>query len=273
MTDWILPHKYSFEGQQISYDIQGHVSPLVLVHGTPWSSFNWRHIIPRLTETYTVYFYDLLGYGQSTKKDGQNVSLGIQNRVLASLLDHWQLNSPIIIGHDFGGTTVLRTHLIEKRDFAKIIVVDPVALSPWGSSFFIHVREHEAAFRGMPDYIHEAIVTAYVKGAVHHPMPEETLKGILKPWLGEVGKAAFYRQIAQANSRFTDEIEPKYQDLKCSVLIIWGEGDRWIPIETGERLHQAISGSKFKSISNAGHLVQEDNPANLLEAIIEFLSS
>jgi hypothetical protein len=35
-----------------------------------------------------VYFYDLLGYGQSEMKEGQDVSLGIQNRALAGLLDH-----------------------------------------------------------------------------------------------------------------------------------------------------------------------------------------
>lgn len=271
MTNWKLSYKYDFEGQQIAYDIQGHGSPLVLVHGTPWSSFNWRHIIPQLTETYTVYFYDLLGYGQSTKKDEQNVSLGLQNVVLAGLLDHWQLNSPIIIGHDFGGTTVLRTHLIEKRNFAKMIVIDPVALSPWGSPFFEHVRKHEVAFQEIPDYIHQAIVKAYVKGAMYHSMPEETLEGILKPWLGDEGKAAFYRQIAQANRQFTDEIEPKYQNIECPVLVVWGENDEWIPIERGKKLHQAIPTSKFKSISEAGHLVQEDNPFDLLKTITEFL--
>ncbi|MFQ5936835.1 MAG: alpha/beta fold hydrolase, partial [Acidiferrobacterales bacterium] len=162
----------------------------VLVHGTPWSSFNWRHVIARLAEKRTVYYYDLLGYGQSEKRDDQNVSLEVQNRVLTSLLDHWQLESPWIIGHDFGGTTVLRTHLIEGRDFKKIVLVDPVALSPWGSPFFAHVNKHEAAFQGVPHYIHEAIVTAYVRGATFNPMSEDTLAGILRPWLGEVIESA-----------------------------------------------------------------------------------
>lgn len=134
------------------------------MHGTPWSAFNLRHLIKALSKDFTVYYFDLMGYGQSDKALG-DVSLGIQNQVLACLLDHWQLESPSILGHDFGGATLLRTHLLNQRDFDKIVLIDPVALSPWDSSFFQHVREHEAAFAGVPDYIHDAIVRAYVKTA------------------------------------------------------------------------------------------------------------
>jgi pimeloyl-ACP methyl ester carboxylesterase len=123
MTQWKLSHSYEFQGQTVRYDFHGDGPPLVLVHGTPWSSFNWRHLIPRLAEKWTVYFYDLLGYGQSEMRDDQAVSLGVQNRVLADLLDHWQLDMPTIMGHDFGGTTVLRTHIVEKRDFERIVLV------------------------------------------------------------------------------------------------------------------------------------------------------
>ncbi len=272
MTQWKLSRSCEFQGQTVRYDIHGDGPPLVLVHGTPWSSFNWRHLIPRLAEKWAVYFYDLLGYGQSEMRDDQAVSLGVQNRVLADLLDHWQLDTPRIMGHDFGGTTVLRTHIVEKRDFERIVLVDPVALSPWGSPFFAHVHKYEAAFQGIPDYIHEAIVTAYVKGAMHHPMPEETLQGTLRPWLGELGRRAFYRQIAQADQRFTDEIEPKYGTITRPVLIAWGEEDAWIPIETGKRLHKAIPGSQFVPIPGAGHLVQEDEPESLFNAVQQFLS-
>ncbi|MEJ2654936.1 MAG: glutathione S-transferase N-terminal domain-containing protein, partial [Acidihalobacter sp.] len=52
--------------------------PLVAVHGTPWSSFNLRHLIESLSKAFTVHYYDLLGYGQSEKAPG-DVSLGIQN--------------------------------------------------------------------------------------------------------------------------------------------------------------------------------------------------
>jgi len=271
ITDWQLPHRFTFEGQPIAYGIEGQGPPLVLVHGTPWSSFNWRHLIPALAQHWTVYFYDLLGYGHSEQREGQDVSLQVQNRVLAGLLDHWQLETPPIIGHDFGGTTVLRTHLLEQRDFQHIVLVDPVAVAPWGSSFFAHVRMHQSAFQGIPDYIHEAMVTAYVRGAMHKPMPAETLQGILRPWQGDMGQPAFYRQIAQADQRFTDEIEPLYAKITRPVLLVWGEEDTWIPSDRGRQLQQQIPQAQWVSIPNAGHLVQEDAPAALLTAIQSFL--
>jgi len=267
-----LSRSYIFEGRIVKYEMLGDGPPVILVHGTPWSSFNLRHLIRALSRDFTVYYYDLMGYGQSDKSPG-DVSLGIQNQILDQLIDHWGLENPCIIGHDFGGTTVLRTHLINGRDFKKIVLIDPVAVSPWGSPFFQHVNAHEAAFAGVPDYIHEAIVRAYVKTAAFKPIDEATLDRIVLPWIGPGGKAAFYRQIAQANSSFTDEIQPLYRKISRPVLIIWGREDAWIPLEKGEALHGMIPGSIFHAIFDAGHLVIEEQPDRLNEKILPFLQN
>ncbi|MBD3257301.1 alpha/beta fold hydrolase [candidate division GN15 bacterium] len=271
MIDWKLTQEYNYKQGTVRYDIQGDGPPVVLVHGTPWSSFNWRHVVAALASSFSVYYYDLIGYGQSEKRDGQDVSLAVQNQVLAELLDHWGLDEPMIVGHDFGGTTVLRTHLIGKRSFERMVLVDPVAVAPWGSDFFRHVNQHEAVFQDLPPYIHEAVVTAYVRGAMHQPMPPDTLAGIVAPWLGPEGQRGFYRQIAQADQRFTDEVEPKYGSIDCPVLIVWGEEDQWIPIDRGRKLHAAMAESRFVSIPDAGHLVQEDAPAELVSQLLGIL--
>lgn len=75
MNDWELSHSYDYHGRQVRYGRLGEGPPMVLVHGTPWSSFNLRHLIRKLFESYTVYFFDLLGYGQSCTTEG-DVSLG-----------------------------------------------------------------------------------------------------------------------------------------------------------------------------------------------------
>jgi pimeloyl-ACP methyl ester carboxylesterase len=250
--------------------VSGDGPPVVVVHGTPWSSFNLRHLVEALAQDYSVYYYDLIGYGLSDKASG-DVSLGIQNQVLDQLLDHWQLENPAIIGHDFGGTTVLRTHIINERNFDKIVLIDPVAISPWGSPFFKHVNAHEAAFAGVPDYIHEAIVRAYVKTAAFKPIDDATLNMIVLPWTETDGKAAFYRQIAQANSVFTDEVQPLYSRIANPVLILWGREDTWIPLEQGEVLHDMIPGSLLHVIPDAGHLVIEEQPDQLIQKIRPFL--
>jgi pimeloyl-ACP methyl ester carboxylesterase len=267
-----LPHTFEFEGRQVKYGIKGEGEPVILVHGTPWSSFNLRHLIRDLSCHYKVYYFDLLGYGESDKSKA-DVSLGIQNKLLDALVDYWGLERPYIVGHDFGGTTVLRNHLLDKREYRKIVVIDPVALSPWGSPFFKHIEKNEDAFASVPDYIHCAIVEAYIKTAAHQNLDKDTINGILAPWVGEQGQQAFYRQIAQADSKFTDEFQEKFDEVNAPVLILWGEEDQWIPCEQAYLLQRKIKGAKLVTVSDSGHLVIEEDPATLVAEIRMFFDN
>lgn len=270
MIDWNVPETYVFEGRSVRYGVIGDGPPLVIVHGTPWSSFNMRHLVESFSKDFKVHYHDLIGYGQSDMSPG-DVSLGIQNQILDTLINHWGLENPPIIGHDFGGATVLRTHLLNARAFEKIVLIDPVSLSPWGSPFFQHVKEHEEAFAGVPDYIHEAIVRAYINTAAFKPIDKEIMHMTVLPWMGSDGKSAFYRQIAQADSVFTDEVQSLYSQVSQPVLILWGKEDTWIPLDRGKLLHEMIPGSMFHVIPDAGHLVIEEQPELLVEKIQQFL--
>jgi pimeloyl-ACP methyl ester carboxylesterase len=55
---------FSFEGQAIAWGVIGEGSPAVVVHGSPFSSREWRRIAPWLALHRRVFYYDLLGYGQ-----------------------------------------------------------------------------------------------------------------------------------------------------------------------------------------------------------------
>jgi pimeloyl-ACP methyl ester carboxylesterase len=46
MTQWTLPETYLFEGRRVCYGVRGEGPSVVIVHGTPWSSFNLRGMIP-----------------------------------------------------------------------------------------------------------------------------------------------------------------------------------------------------------------------------------
>lgn len=270
-NDLLADQTFDYHGQQIRYGVIGEGPPLVLVHGTPFSSVVWRKIIPYFANHRRVYFYDLLGYGQSEMREGQDVSLGVQDKVFEALLDHWGLASPDVVGHDFGGATVLRAHLLGKRDYRSLMLIDPVAVAPWGTPLIRHARQHEAVFAGLPAYVHQAIVPAYIAGSAHQVLPAETMALYAKPWFGAQGQSAFYRQIAQMDERFTDEVEPSYADIRCPVMILWGEEDKWISVAHGRKLADKIPGSILKIIPNAGHIVQEDAPEAIVAALFEFL--
>ena len=272
-ASWSLPETFLFEGQAVRFGSLGESDrpPLVFLHGTPFSSIVWRRIARHLTEHRQVFYYDLLGYGRSEMRASQDVSLAVQGRLFAALLRHWGLAKPDVVAHDFGGCTALRAHLLHGCEYHSLTLIDPVALAPWGSPFVRHVRDHEAAFAGLPSYIHAAILPAYIGGATFRPLAASVLKLYVDPWLSTSGQAAFYRQIAQMDQHYTDEIESRYGEMRCPVRIIWGEQDSWIPIERGRELAKRMAGSSFRIVPDAGHLVQEDAPEALVAALFSDL--
>jgi pimeloyl-ACP methyl ester carboxylesterase len=125
--------------------------------------------------------------------------------------------------------------------------------------------------RDLPAYIHAAILPAYISGAAHRPLSDEALRLYAEPWSSAAGQAAFYRQIAQMDQRYTDEIEARYGEVDCPTMILWGEQDGWIPIERGRALASRMGNAVFRSIPEAGHLVQEDAPEAIVAALLDFL--
>ena len=273
MNGWALSMEYGSTYGRVRWDFFGGGPPLVLVHGTPFSSYVWRKVVPALAEANTVYAFDLPGYGSSEMRVGQDVSLAAQGKVLSELLDHWGFDKPAVVGHDFGGAITLRAHLLEGRDFRAIALIDAVALSPWGSPFYRLVQDHVGVFRQMPAYMHEAMVAAYVRDATYVPMDDGTLGPYIKPWLSPEGQEAFYRQIFQNDPRYTDEVQPLYARIERPVMIVWGEEDRWIPLDKGQQLHEAIPGSKLRRIPRCAHLAQEDAPDTVAELLTGFFAS
>ncbi|MDC9821821.1 alpha/beta hydrolase [Pectobacterium polonicum] len=141
-----LKDNFIFEDQPVAWGCMGQGPALVLIHGTPFSSQVWRRIAPLLSLHWTVYYYDMVGYGQSHKSAGQQVSLGVQDRLLAALLKEWELTRPDILCHDFGGATALHGYFLQGLRYASLTRFDAVAISPWGSPFIAHVRKHQDAF-------------------------------------------------------------------------------------------------------------------------------
>jgi pimeloyl-ACP methyl ester carboxylesterase len=263
-----LPNRFKFEGQSIAWGSIGKGDPLVLIHGTPFSSQVWRKIAPLLARRWKVYYFDLLGYGLSEKKESQDVSLGVQNKMFASLLDEWELNKPEVLCHDFGGATALRAYYLNEVRYSKLTVIDPVALAPWGSPFVTHVREYEKAFSGLPDYAHDALLRVYLQSSANSTLSEEAMQIYMKPWQGKDGQAAFYRQIAQMDQKYTDQVEARYAPMDNPVHILWGEKDEWIPMTQGEKLAHLLTNGKLTAVADSGHLMQEDAPQAIIAAML-----
>lgn len=270
---WNVDQITTTQAGEVAWGRVGNGPSLVLAHGWPWSSFSWHRVIPELQKHYRVHWFDMPGYGQSEKSQTQSTALDVQGLVFAEMLDFWKLERPFVIGHDFGGAVTLRAHLLHGADYSGLVLMNVVALSPWGSDFFDHVGRHVDAFTGLPPHIHEAVAGAYIRGALVNALAGGDFEQLREPWLSPEGRASFYRQFAQADERYTLEIENELGDIRCPVSVLWGEDDPWIPIARGRMLHDKIPGSIFKPLHGLGHLPQLEAPGKVAAALISALQT
>jgi len=269
---WELDETVETSAGRVAAGRCGEGPALVLAHGWPWSSFSWHRIIPALAARFAVYWYDMPGYGQSDKQAEQRTSLDVQGEVFAEMLSHWRLERPMVVAHDMGGATTLRAHLLHGCGYARYVLMNVVAMRPWGSAFFDHVGRHVEAFAGLPPHIHRAVAEAYIRGALVNALADDDFEKLVAPWLSEAGRGSFYRQFAQADERYTAEVEPFFGEIRCPVKIVWGEDDPWIPLERGRALHALIPQAGFETLSGVGHLPQLEAPGIVLRQVTGFLS-
>jgi pimeloyl-ACP methyl ester carboxylesterase len=262
----VMPTFGSKQGD-VHWERAGSGPPVVLCHGTPWSSRVWDATVAALEAEWTVYRWDLVGFGRSEMRAGQCVSLAVQGEVFADLLASWELDRPAVVAHDVGGAVALRAHLVHGVAFGSLTLIDAVAVAPWGSPFFRLVRDHADVFAALPGRLHRALVEEYIRGACYRRLREDQLELLVTPWLGRDGQAAFYRQIAQADQRDTDEIEPRYPTLRLPTAVIWGGEDPWVPLASGRQLAASIPGATLSVVEGAGHLLQFEAEAELIRAI------
>jgi pimeloyl-ACP methyl ester carboxylesterase len=271
---WRLGERQGTSVGEVAYEVFGEGPPVILVHGTPTRSYLWRNIVPALAEHGSVHVYDLLGYGESEKGEGQDVSIAAQARLLKELVEAWGLEEPAIAGHDIGGGIVLRAQLLEGVRFSRVAILDAVVLGPRLSaprSSTWHVREHAEAYETMPNHLFRAFFSAYL-GETNSNFGGDAFEAYLAPWWGEEGRRAFVRQALQVEEWHTGEIEPRLGSVEVPVLVVWGEKDGWLDPSLAPRLRKEIPGSELKLIQEGGHFVQEDAPEEIAKALAGFFS-
>ena len=265
--------RFEWQGRHIAWSACGAGAPVVFCHGTPWSSALWEPFADALATDFRVYSWDMPGYGRSSKHSDHAVDLGVQGAAFTALLEHWRLDRPHVVAHDYGGAVALRARVLHDARMASLCLVDVVALRPWGSPFFTLVRDHAEVFAALPAAIHRGALDAYVRTASHRGLTDAQLDLLTAPWLGAEGQAAFYRQIAAADERFTEEVEHRLGDLDLPVHIVWGTADSWIPVDRAHRLQALIPGSTLRLVADAGHLIQFDAPVQLADDLRTWLTS
>lgn len=261
---WTLNREFETPNGAVRWDVFGTGEPIVLVHGTPYSSLLWRDIATALAQHRRVFVFDHLGFGQSDKHEHQDLSLPAHARRFRQLLDHWEVSAPSVVAHDIGGAVALRTLLLEGATYRDLTLVDAVSGGAWERGLFQLIVEHAPVLQQLPDYAHEALVASHMRHATHIGYRPGLLDAFLEPWRGTAGQAAFYRQYSQLRQAHTAEYEHLLGDISVPTRIIWGSDDRILPAPYGEWLVNQIPHAELHWIQGAGHVLQEDAPAQLL---------
>ena len=288
-----LSHTFGFPAQDPEYLIKWtqlgnpNATPVVFIHGTPWSSRLWAPFALALSSKYCVYLFDNPGYGRSElvtpsaqAEFENNGSLTKQAEITAGLFAHWGLQKslPHVIAHDNAGLVSLRMATQYKCIFRSLTLIDVVAVGPWGLPFFKLVADNEDVFTELPPGMFDGIARSYVRDAAYKRLSEEDEDMLAEPWItgdGRPGQQGLVRVFKQASSRKSDDIEGSYHhigDSSCPVKIIWGKEDKWVPCERAEKLKNLIGGdTKVVLVEEAGHLIQLDQPERLVAEILIFL--
>jgi pimeloyl-ACP methyl ester carboxylesterase len=269
---WHLPDRLTVDGATIAAGVFGDGPPVVLVHGTPSSSYLWRAVIPRLAEQNTVYVWDLPGYGDSPSVPGEPVAIRTHARVLARLVEHWGLDRPVLVGHDIGAATVLRAHLVEGVPVRRIALLDAAVLSPWVTPVAQHMQRHLDVYRTMPTHIFQRITEAHLDTATRRRLPASVAEAYLGPFAGASGQQRYLDQVQYFDERDTADVVEKLGTVKVPVQIVWGADDEWLDRSFADDLARRIPGARATLVPGAGHFLTEDEPALVAQALADFLA-
>ena len=271
LEPWSLARRERLGDDEVAWDVLGDGPPVVLVHGTPSWSYLWRKVAPALAETFTIYLLDLPGYGDSPPRRGGRVSIASHAETLAELLRRWDLDDPAVAGHDIGGGIALRAHLAHGARFRRIALVDAVVLAPWITPTTRHIQTHLDVYRTMPVHIFERVTAAHLATAVARGFDREAFEAYHAHWRGERGQAAYLAKVEQFDEEHTRELEPRLATIDVPVLVVWGAQDAWLDPAVARRLAERIPGAELTLIENAGHFSMEDAPAEVAQALADFL--
>lgn len=266
-------------GNRIAYGIFGDGDPIVLLHGTPFSSLVWHDIVPNLVKAgYKVHLFDLLGYGLSERPWDQSVDTSITGQVpiLEGLLSFWNLDKIQIVAHDFGGGIAQRFAIRSPERVKTLTLVDTVCFDSYPSP-----RTKQLMQDGLENMIntsdakHRAHFKEWILSGVYEK--EKFKNGGLDTFLeyisGPIGQGSYFQhQIRHYDPKHTMDIAEQLPTLgKLPVHLIWGANDAWQVVDWSHKLNKTIPGSKLDIVEGAGHFSQHDKPEEISRLIIDFL--
>ena len=275
-TAWPYPPRaVTIHGHRLHYVDEGTGPLMVLVHGTPTWSFEWRHAIAALRESCRIVAMDHLGFGLSDRPAGAGYRPEDHAARFRAFIDAVVPTGPVtLVVHDFGGPIALDWALDHPKRLAHLVVVNSwmwpfdddagmrrkarLASGPIGRWLY---RRWNASLRlVMPAaYAVRQRLTPAIHGHYLAVFPdtdgrERVLFALAQSLLGS---SAFFARLWQRRARLAD----------VDVHIIWGTRDSAFPPAMLARWQQAVPHARVTTLHDAGHWPHEEAPAAFVAAL------
>jgi len=278
---------------------EGSGPPVVLCHGFPELAFSWRHQIPVLArEGYRVIAPDMRGFGESSRpQEVEAYDVGSLCGDMTGLLDALGEESAIFVGHDWGASLVWSLALLEPARVRAVAGLSvpfvpraPVAPIPimrrhLGEDFYIvWFQEPGVADAALAKDVRRTLTTSRQWTAQW--ADEDGREPEVPPWLSEAELAvyieAFERTGFTGGLNWYRNIDRNWE-LKADVaerrveqpaMFLTGERDPVRSFMPAQAMQGWVTDLRAEVVvQDAGHWVQQQEPASVNAALVAFLRS
>lgn len=272
--------------------------PVMLLHGWGASTFTWRYQMDVLAEAgYRAVAFDRPPYGLS-QKTGAAIPYAPSALAdfTARVMDELGIEKAVMVGQSQGGGVVGYFAVNYPERVEKVVFVsgalrpsdDPLPADSGGRNsrvggalglpplvngllnFPPAARWAQIAIRGLvkPDFAGQILKSAYYDPAF---MTAEIAEGYARQ-LRVVGwDEALLNQLRGAGEAGEPITAEQIASISVPVMIVWGENDSWVPVSTGERLHQLLPEAVYVTYAAVGHLPQEEAAESFNADLLAFL--
>ena len=107
VLNWLNKGQFlDYQGNKVFYFQEGQGENLLILHGYPYNSFEWRDTIAALSQSYKITVFDLLGMGFSDKPQNHQYSFEEHCEIVNALLAHLKITKTHLFSHDLGVSVV-----------------------------------------------------------------------------------------------------------------------------------------------------------------------
>ena len=257
------------------YVDEGHGPPLVLVHGTPTWSFEWRHVIAGLKDRRRIIAADHLGFGLSDRPLSASYTPEAHAARFAKFIDHAVPAGPLsLVVHDFGGPIALDWALDHADRVAHLVIVnswmwsfedDPlmkkratIAAGSLGRFLYRYLNFSQRVI--MPSaYGNKKALTREIHRQYLPVFPDPASRELVLFALAKalLGSSAFYQRLWDRRQNLS----------RVPMTIVWGVRDSAFVPAMLDRWINTFPHAKVARIEGAGHWPHEEQPQEFLRAL------